>query len=62
MKKRVQDMPMPQLGMEVPGLDDLITSESKYHLIIKDAFLKKKTKRIVQPQTWFASYFKGNNI
>jgi len=27
LKKRVQDMPMPQLGMEVPGLDDLITSE-----------------------------------
>jgi transcription factor E2F4/5 len=26
-KKRIQDMPMPQLGMEVPGLDDLITSE-----------------------------------
>jgi len=26
-KKRIQDMPMPQLGMEIPGLDELITSE-----------------------------------
>ena len=54
---------MPQLGMEVPGLDDLITSESKYHLIIKGVFEKKeKLMPKVQPQTWFASYFKGNNI
>ena len=30
-KKRIEDMPMPQLGMEVPGLDDLITSESKFY-------------------------------
>lgn len=27
LKKRVQDITMPHLGMEVPGLDDLITSE-----------------------------------
>ena len=31
-KKRIEDMAMPQLGMEVPGLDDLITSESKFLL------------------------------
>ena len=28
-KRRVEEMPLPQLGMDVPGLDDLITSESK---------------------------------
>ena len=33
---------MPQLGMEVPGLDDLITSESKYYPIIKGGVFKKK--------------------
>eukprot|EP00088_Acartia_fossae_P071427 TRINITY_DN9795_c0_g1_i8.p1 TRINITY_DN9795_c0_g1~~TRINITY_DN9795_c0_g1_i8.p1 ORF type:complete len:445 (-),score=78.22 TRINITY_DN9795_c0_g1_i8:331-1665(-) len=26
-KRRVEEMPLPQLGMDVPGLDDLITSE-----------------------------------